>query len=224
MHKFWHNLVWSLVLVLISGLLSGCDFMERARRRGPTAPHEAGLYAGFFASQSNSSTFGVYNGGSSFVIRVPPGEYLQTYRSGRGEFYVVFRAERSAFVHIGLQPGDEVASATLYEGRVTDTSGAQSFGVVKVYSELGARGSSWEALFRKDSTIPGRPLIGGAGVNYIPGVMLELFLAKAGRYLLTYVSNLDTVERTIKAPENNYTIRIDLQPGEIIQEAYLQPL
>ena len=224
MHKFWHNLLWSLALVLLSGLLSGCDLVERAKRRGPTAPHEAGLYAGFYANRSDSSAFGVYNGGSFFVVQVPAGDYLLTYRSAFGEYYLVFRAESSASLHIGLQSGDEVTSAMLYQGTVTDTSGGQSYGVVTVYSELGASGSSWDALFQKDPTIPGRPLIGGAGIQYIPGVMLELYISKAGRYLVTYLSNLGTVEVTIEAPDNNYTTRIDLQPGEVIWEAYLQPL
>jgi hypothetical protein len=224
MHKFWHHLWWSVILILISGLLAGCDLVEQRTRRGPTAPHEAGLYAGFYAIASASSTIGVYNGGSYFVVQVPAGDYLLIYRSAFGEYYLVFRAENSANLYIGMEPGDEVTSAMLYEGSVTDTSGGQSFGVVTVYSELGASGSSWETLFRKDPTIPGRPLIGGAGIQYIPGVMFELQVAKAGRYLLRYVSSLGPMELTIEALEDNYTTRIDLQPGEFIWEAYLEPL
>ena len=73
MYKFWHHLWWSLVLILLSGLLAGCDLVEQRTRRGPTAPHEAGLYAGFYAIASSSSAIGVYNGGSYFVVQVPAG-------------------------------------------------------------------------------------------------------------------------------------------------------
>ena len=55
---------------------------------------------------------------------------------------MIFRAEKTAVLNIGLQSGDEVKKATVYTGMVTDTSQAEVFGTVSVFSDLPGIGSA----------------------------------------------------------------------------------
>ena len=64
-------------------------------------------------------------------------------------------------------------------------------------------------------------LIGGVGVEYIPGKSLTLHFPNSGKYLLTYMSNLGTFEEWIGIWQDNGSQVIKLSPDEKIDEAYI---
>ncbi len=214
--------------LLLLGLLAGitaCKTSDSYHSQNPTDP-TGGLViwqSNFSASRGISDGFGVYKGHEYFQIQVPAGDYLLTYRTNNNTFYIVFHAPESARLLIGLQSGDEVLEATVYHGTILDTSNADVQGTVTLYSELGASGA-WNHLFSIDPSIAGIPLIGGVGVNYVPGVKLELYIPVAGKYLLTYRTTLGTFQFEFETTEDNMTQVIGLTPGDEVIEAYILKL
>lgn len=218
--KRTHFLYQGLLLAALLTLILSCQLFEADKQQSPTGPQFSALaQANFWASEGTSEEFGVYKGNTYFLVQTPVGEYLLTYTTHAGTFFLVFRAERSAQLFIGLHTGDEVREAMLYTGTIRDTSNPVINGPITLYSELGAS-SSWRSLFAVDSS-PGIPLIGGVGVKYIPGEVLELYLTLKGAYLLTYKTTLGTFEHEFTASKDNFVEAVGLQPGVEVLEAYV---
>ena len=206
----------ALLLVVMS-----CQLIDDGNQRNPTGPQQVRAFeqANFWAMEGISDDFGVYKGHEYFLIQVPTGEYLLTYTTHAGTFFMVFRAERSARLMIGLHEGDDVLEAMLYTGNVLDTSNPVADGPVIRFSELGASGS-WKSLFARDSS-PGIQIIGGVGVKYVPGEFLKLYLTLKGTYLLTYKTTIGTFEHEFRAAKDNFVEAVGLQPGVEVLEAYV---
>ena len=223
MNRLYQKCVRGLLFLGLLAAISACNTSDSQRSHAPTDPLGRGRaiwQSNFYVSRGNSDSFGVYNGDGFFQVQVPAGDYALTYTTDDSTFHIVFRALENARLMIGLNPDDEVQEATVYQGAVTDTSDADPRGTVILYSELGATGS-WSHLFRQDASIPEILLIGGVGVNYVPGETFELYFPSAGTYLFTYTTTLGTFQITIEIAENNEIYPIGLPPGDEVLEAYI---
>ena len=200
--------------------MCGCQDQNVSGVSSPLAT--APQLADFFAYGGLSEQIGVYYkvGDEFFQVQVPAGDYLLTYVTDWGSFYVVFRAAAKAIVTTGLQKGDVVHEATVFKGTVAATAIKMTSGPVSVFSEFGAR-DGWETLFAKDPNVAGNVLIGGLVTTYTPGVELKLVIPRPGHYLLKYTSNLGVFQVEFRTTKWYETKSIPLQPGEEIREANL---
>lgn len=207
-------------LVALLSVLVSCQLSENGTQRNPTAPRISAFdQANFWALEGISDDFGVYKGDEYFLFQIPTGDYLLTYTTHVGTFFIVFRAQRSAQIMVGMNAGDNVLEAMLYTGTVLDASNPVADGPVIRFSESGASGS-WSHLFVPDAS-PAIPIIGGVGAKYIPGELFELYLTLAGNYVLTYKTTIGTFEYEFQAPEDNHIEGIGLLPGVEVLEAYI---
>jgi hypothetical protein len=242
-----------LVLSLLM-CIAGCKYFDRSNSRSsssspsdpsaiPTSPgsspsspavqlalplssEQPGHHGNFFADVGISDEVGVYYDGRSdfFQVQVPLGEYLLTYTTNLGMFYMVFQATESAIITVGIHEDDQVYEAMLYNGTVTDTSNGVEYPPVIVFSEFGAMDGWWN-IFVKDDYSPGILLIGGiVGVAYTPGESLELTISRPGHYLLDYTTNLGIYQIDFWTTAWYETKIIPLQPGEEVWEAYITVL
>ena len=219
MRNYYHKIYQGILIVSLITIVASCHTSDSDKNRNPTAPEKEFLRAKF-THKGLTDGFGVYNGDGFFQIQVPAGEYLVTYATDYGAFYLVFRATQTDKLLIGLQPGDTVHEALVYSGTVTDTSNPKHQGGITIFSEFGATGA-WGHLFVKDASASGIPMIGGVGVRYVPGEMFELYLPSAGVYALTYITGFGTFQLEVRAQENNFVQQIMLQPGDEVREAYI---
>ncbi|GAK49546.1 hypothetical protein U14_00769 [Candidatus Moduliflexus flocculans] len=200
-------------------VLSGCNNEQNVIFSNPTLPDSATSLSNFYADETKETGFGVYKGHEYFLIQVPAGEYLLQYITRIGQFYIAFRAEKNAVLHIGLSAGDDAQSATVYRGRVTNASVSRSFGVVTVFSEEGATGTG-EHLFAKSEN-NGVLLIGGIGIEYTPGSSyFKLHIPVGGTYRLTYITEKGRFEIEFTV-EDNAIKEIGLSDGDVVREAYI---
>ena len=127
---------------------------------------------GFYSSNGDGQ-FGAWAGDlAEFQIGVPAGEYLLTYSSTVGTFYVAFRATNAAILHIGLLGNDRVASATIQKGKITNES-VNTWGsnAVTLFAWPGS-GVAWNVVFQSDGSWPINLITGGqvaSGVNKLSG-------------------------------------------------------
>ena len=127
---------------------------------------------GFYSSNGNGQ-LGAWAGDlAEFQIGVPAGEYLLTYSSTVGTFYVAFRATNAAILHIGLLGNDRVASATIQKGKITNES-VNKWGsnAVTLFAWPGS-GVAWNVVFQSDGSWPINLIVGGqvaSGINKLSG-------------------------------------------------------
>jgi hypothetical protein len=242
-----------VIVVSLLTCVAGCKYFDRSNSGGsfspsdpsaiPTSPdsspsspaiqlaiplssEQPGHFGNFFADVGISDEVGVYYDGRSdfFQVQVPLGEYLLTYTTTLGIFYMVFQATESAIITVGIHEGDQVYEAMLYNGTVTDPSNGVEYPPVILFSEFGAMDGGWN-IFVKDDYSPGILLIGGiVGIEYTPGVSLELTISRPGHYLLDYTTNLGTYWVEFWTTEWYETKTIPLQPEEEVWEAYITVL
>lgn len=188
----------------------------------PLSSEVPGHYGNFFACEGYSDQVGVYYDGKSdfFQLQVPTGDYLLTYVTTMGHFYLVFRATESALITVGLQDGDVVYEAMLYKGTVTATSSVYFQHPVTLFSEPGAQDGWWE-IFQKDDYSPGIMVLGGVGVTYTPGESLVLVCSRPARYILDYTTNFGVYRVEFVTTTWFETVVIPLQPGEEVLNAYI---
>jgi hypothetical protein len=205
------------IVLLLLFVLSGCNNEQNTSFSSPTIPGDVTSHSNFYAGETKEQGFGVYKGHEYFLIQVPAGEYLLQYVTQIGQFYIVFQADKNAVLHIGLSTGDDVQKATIYPGRITNTSNPRSFGIVTVFSEDGATGSG-EQLFAKSNDIL---LIGGIGIEYTPGnSYFRLHIPVGGTYHLTYITLKGRFEIEFTV-EDNTIKEIGLSDGDVVREAYI---
>jgi hypothetical protein len=188
----------------------------------PLPSETPGQHGNFFVREGSSDQFGVYYNGESdfFQLQIPQGDYLLTYTTTLGQFYLVFRATERALITVGLQDGDVVYEAMLYKGTVTGTTPTFQQHPVIVFSEFGARDGWWE-IFQKDEYSPGIIVIGGVGVNYEAGKSLELVCSRPGRYILDYTTNFGVYHIEFVTTTWFETVVIPLLPSEEVIDAYV---
>ena len=107
-----------------------------------------------FYSSSGDGQFGAWAGDiAEFLISVPAGDYLLTYSSTVGTFYVAFRATNAAVLHIGLIGNDRVSSASIEKGAITNTSLSkwESQGVA-LFAWPGS-GAAWNSVFQGNGAV-----------------------------------------------------------------------
>jgi hypothetical protein len=194
---------------------------QRLQLAIPFASPQAPPTGNFYAAEGYSDLIGVHYDGKAefFQAQMPPGDYLLTYTTDLGQFYIVFTATENALLTIGLMDDDVVYEAMLYRGTVTDKSYTYYDDPVIVYSQFGSH-NDWWTLFARDNS-PGIMLIGGVLLEYNPGVSLKLTLPKPGRYVLDYRTTLGSFQAEFQATSRQQEWIVYLQPGDEILEAYL---
>lgn len=114
-----------VTLLIILGLV-GCDLGDRSPTT-PGSPVTGEQAANFWASPATGDTFGIALGPGAFRVRTLPGDYLLTYTTQLGTFYIPFRALQTTKLTIGLPSGDTVIEVTLQSGTITDISQGIAF-------------------------------------------------------------------------------------------------
>lgn len=79
-------------------------------------------------SPTNSDKFGIALDPDAFRVRTLAGDYLLSYTTWFGTFYVPFRAFEPARITIGLQPRDMVLNVSLHPGTIADISQETTLG------------------------------------------------------------------------------------------------
>jgi hypothetical protein len=234
--KYLYPIAWLVLYVLVVNLM-GCDQTASPNPTTPTVltalptalpviPASAASTPGAFAAdRGTSDQIGVYyDGHTRFQFQAPVGDYLLTYTTTLGDFYLVFRAKRTALITVGVQEGDLIYESKLVKGTVTATAIHYENRVVQVFSEFGAR-DGWQALFRRDESASEIVLLGGIGVEYTPGVDLRLTLARPAVYVLEYWTDQRGYRREQFQSSVWFETKVfPLQPGENIEDAYITML
>lgn len=109
-----------LIFLAGGGALVSC---HRDEKNSPTTPDQnVTALSNFYASESKADQFEATEIGKEyFRVNVgAPGDYLLTYRTTLGTFYLVFRTEKFALLTIGLNKDDEVFDAWIQSGQLTE--------------------------------------------------------------------------------------------------------
>lgn len=140
------------VLILLVGLV-GCD-QENSVLTTPSMSDQTVSVqqspepiANFHVMGTSSDQVGVYVGHEYFMVQVPAGEYLLSYTTGLGTFHLVLQVTKRALLFVGLQPGDEVQKASLFDGTITDIGKeTQDHGTVMLFSWPGGPVEWWDVF------------------------------------------------------------------------------
>ena len=148
----------------------GCQENKETRLTVPSIPLYPHISSendnvNFYAERGNGQ-IGAYVGHGEFKFSVPTGEYLLTYTTTLGTFYLVFRANDHAILHIGLHSGDILQEALLQRGRIITSApnyriNAQSpwvSGSVELHSWPGSGSPAPVDTFTPDSS-SSQPLV-----------------------------------------------------------------
>lgn len=163
MKKLFHASVWIVFGVFVLMGFSGCSFFESDNSSIPTGPvsissGSSGNIANFYASRGHGNSLGIYKGEDVFVVNVPAGHYLLTYKTNWGIFHLVFSALEISLLHVGLVSGTEVEEITILEGDIDldDLEGADVFGNILLVSWPGQKNPRpWNNVFlAKPGAIP----------------------------------------------------------------------
>ena len=137
------GLIASLIFLAGGGGLISCQLFNRQDKQSPTTPDQtAASLSNFYASKSRSDQFEATEIGKEFFrVNVgAAGDYLLTYRTSLGMFYLVFRTEQATLLTIGLNENDTVFYAWIQEGQLTEAAlneaqnaKASVSGPVKIY-------------------------------------------------------------------------------------------
>lgn len=229
------NLSAFVVILSIMLGLAGCEWYEDASVRNPSSPGDAALMANFGASLTSSDRFGIALGTGVFRVRTLPGDYLLTYTTWLGTFYIPFRADETVKLTIGLQSNDTVLDVTLQPGTLTDVSQGTTVGEGDpVIALLGCDGGplvNWQGVFSKDMTrsvvvLAQRGLVvesdivedltGGRSDTfgvYLEGGTLQLY-APRGDYLVEYTTTYGVFHVVFRTISQRF-VTIPLQGGTL---------
>lgn len=152
-------------LALAAGmLLAGCNGFDREQSNSPVAPggeatmsHFNPTALGNFYATGGVETgdlkdqIATYSEKGQLVVQAPAGDYLLAYSTASGLYAVVFRAAKTALVFIGLNQGESVIHAMLFQGTIT-TLPAQTWqnGAVTLYAWPGSAAQPL-TIFRNES-------------------------------------------------------------------------
>ena len=110
--------------------------------------NEMGFYSG-----KGDGQFGAFvNENSEFQISVPAGDFLLTYVTTAGTYYVAFRATKAAVLHIGMHDNVTVVEASVQKGHITDESGdTWPSNDVTLFAWPGSD-ARWKDVFKSDKS------------------------------------------------------------------------
>ncbi|MBD3308894.1 hypothetical protein GF339_20945, partial [candidate division KSB3 bacterium] len=118
MNTKFRTMQWiALVLVLLMGM-AGCSFFDQHDSSSPTAPVGSATQLANFWVGRGQDKYEVNVGDDELHVGVPAGAYLLTYTTENGTFYIVFEAEESVMLVIGIPGDDEVLEAYIQAGTI----------------------------------------------------------------------------------------------------------
>ena len=142
------------------GLMISCGKDDSSAPTAPNVPlfpagqsSEYSNEMGFYSSNGDGQ-FGAWAGDcSEFLVGVPAGDFLLTYRTTLGAFYIAFRATNAAVLHIGLMGNDRVSDASIEKGGLTNTSlGKWESQGVALFAWPGS-GAGWNSVFQGSGAV-----------------------------------------------------------------------
>lgn len=144
------------MLLGITGLV-GCNLWERDQS-SPSTPIQAQAehLGNFSAGQELGDQWSIYIGdGGMLSLNVPiPADYLLTYTTNLGTFYIVFQATEKALMNIGLTPGDKVQEVSIQRGTIFESARTSpnvwKSGAVTLFAWPGGGATSWSDIFLID--------------------------------------------------------------------------
>jgi len=166
--------IYGVAFILILAVsMFGCEMLGPEHSGGPTAPADGAPnpadLANFWVGRGQDK-FGITQEGTgSFTVSVLAGSYLLEYWTySGGPFYIVFKADTSVSLTIGIQE-ENLLTVTLYHGEITDGA-----------TELATRGTpqrpvlifawpadpdvGWDSVFDADPYVEPIVLFEGGGV------------------------------------------------------------
>ncbi|GAK52130.1 hypothetical protein GobsU_17960 [Candidatus Moduliflexus flocculans] len=118
-----------LASALIAGLMISCKEESSSKPTSPNIPiypegqtSDNSNQMGFYSAKGDGQFGAFVNENSEFQISVPAGEFLLTYVTNTGTYYVAFRATNAAILFIGLNKGGQVLEASVQKGKITNES------------------------------------------------------------------------------------------------------
>ena len=117
----WYGLVLALVLMLG---IAGCGLFDNRDPIGPVNPlGDSSQLGNFWVKDGPGGRYEVSTREGEMSVSVPSaGQYMLTYKTMYGFFYIVFEAQDAATLFIGLQPGDSVEMAYIQDGDIVDVA------------------------------------------------------------------------------------------------------
>lgn len=221
--------------------VAGCELFEESPISNPSSPVDAELATNFWVSPTTGDKFGIALGIDAFRVRSLPGDYLLTYTTWLGTFYIPFRAVETAKLTIALQPGDAVIDVTLQPGTITDISQGTAFEDNTVIALLGPGGGpivNWQDVFSIDLNLPVVVLVQGGQVVesenvedltggrsdtfgvYLNGGELQLYVPK-GDYLVEYTTTYGMFHVVFRAISQRF-VTIPLPSGGTVHYVSIQ--
>ena len=232
--KILCSLVVVVTLLVIVGLV-GCEQDGRSPGGNLSSPVDAGLAGNFAVVPATGNTFGIALGANAFRVRSLAGDYLLTYTTQLGTFYIPYRALATAKLTIGLQPGDTVVDVTLQPGTITDISqGTALEGETVIALPWPGSGTviNWQDAFSADMSLSMVVLVRGGQVVesaqvedmtggqsntfgvYTKEGMLQLYVPQ-GDYLVEYTTMYGTFHVVFRATWQTF-VNIPLQSGDTV--------
>ncbi len=122
MVRLYQKIQWvAFILILMMGTV-GCEMLG-SNSVSPTAPTDVSpgpaQLANFWVGRGQDKFDITLEGTGAFTVNVLAGSYLLEYVTDLGTFYIVFKADTSVSLTIGLQPGDNVSEVTVQQGTIT---------------------------------------------------------------------------------------------------------
>ena len=144
---------------LIIGLMMSCNKDESSKPTSPNipvapvydAPSENSNSMGFYSAKGDGQYGAFVNERSEFQISVPTGEYLLTYTTTIGTFYVAFRATNASILFIGLTSGVSVSEASVQKGKIineTQRNWQSNYVTLFAWPD----GPAWNGVFQSDGS------------------------------------------------------------------------
>lgn len=155
MMRKWQSFYAVASITLLIVAIVGCGMFD-SEKSSPTMPESSGNppigglpgeTPNFWVGSGTTDHLGVHIASGYFLVNVPKkGVFLLTYFTEfGGPFHLVVMVEKNSLLFVGLQPGDEVAAATIQEGDLTTIAPTspevQYFGGVTVYYRPGFIGN-----------------------------------------------------------------------------------
>lgn len=148
-----------LATALIAGLMIGCKEESSSKPTAPNIPiypegqtSENSNEMGFYSAKGDGQFGAFVNENSEFQISVPAGEFLLTYVTNSGTYYVAFRASKAAVLYIGLHQHVNVIEAAVQRGKITNESQKKwQSNDVTLFAWPGSD-SAWNGVFQSDGS------------------------------------------------------------------------
>ena len=143
--SYWRifvSVVLSIMLAIV--VIIGCS----QEKESPVAPRSNAIL-NFYTTRSESNQFEYRKGNEIFCLNIPiAGDYLLSYTTNNGTFYIVFRAQKSARLYVGLEDADALQALSLYKGVVSvSASPLQHDGDVILYASPSSPEVAWGSVF-----------------------------------------------------------------------------